>query len=385
MNYRERFSAIMHYKSYDRIPVIHFGFWDETLWKWHEEGHLTKEEALHWADNNEHDLSVTRKLGFDSTWMVAAGGRSGLYPPFEEKIIEWVDENTFKKFDRNGVIVLDSKDNQSIPSEVDHLLKTRADWEKHYLPKFEFSKERVSEAYLTYYDKRMPLATEGARFLADAQNREYPAGLFVGSLMGHIRDIIGVTNLSYLLVDDYDLLVEIINTVAELDYQVAKEVLETGAKFELAHYWEDICYNHGPLVNPSFFAEHVGPHYRRISDLLNSYGIDIISVDCDGLIDHLLPIWLENGVNTMFPIEVGTWEASIAPWREKYGRDLRGIGGMRKACFAEDFAAVDREIERLKPLIDLGGYIPCPDHRIAPDAEWDVVRYYCDAMHRAFT
>jgi hypothetical protein len=31
-----------------------------------------------------------------------------------------------------------------------------------------------------------------------------------------------------------------------------------------------------------------------------------------------------------------------------------------------DYAAIDKEIERLKPLVDLGGYIPCPDHRIPP-------------------
>ena len=43
------------------------------------------------------------------------------------------------------------------------------------------------------------------------------------------------------------------------------------------------------------------------------------------------------------------------------------------------------EIERLKPLIALGGYIPCPDHRIAPDAKWDNVRYYCDRMHEVFS
>ena len=88
---------------------------------------------------------------------------------------------------------------------------------------------------------------------------------------------------------------------------------------------------------------------------------------------------------TMFPIEVGTWDASIAPWREKYGRTLRGVGGMNKTVFARDRAAVDAEIERLRPLVDLGGYIPCPDHRLAPDAEWDNVRYYCDRMHAVFS
>jgi hypothetical protein len=33
MNGRERSMAILHYQSYDRLPVVHFGFWDETLLK----------------------------------------------------------------------------------------------------------------------------------------------------------------------------------------------------------------------------------------------------------------------------------------------------------------------------------------------------------------
>ncbi len=53
---------------------------------------------------------------------------------------------------------------------------------------------------------------------------------------------------------------------------------------------------------------------------------------------------------------------------------------MNKNVFARDFEAVDAEIERLRLLVELGGYIPCPDHRIAPDAHWDMVRYYCDRM-----
>jgi uroporphyrinogen decarboxylase len=102
------------------------------------------------------------------------------------------------------------------------------------------------------------------------------------------------------------------------------------------------------------------------------------------MIDALIPTWFANGVNTMFPIEVGTWDASIRPWREKYGKELRGVGGMNKTVFARDRAAIDAEIERLKPLVGLGGYIPCPDHRIAPDAEFDNVRYYCDRMRKVF-
>jgi uroporphyrinogen decarboxylase len=137
------------------------------------------------------------------------------------------------------------------------------------------------------------------------------------------------------------------------------------------------------LVSPKVFEAYVGPHYKRITDLLKQYGVDIVSLDCDGWIDLLLPIWLKNGVNTMFPIEVGTWDASIAPWREKYGKNLRGVGGMNKNVFSADYAAVDKEIERLKALIDLGGYIPCPDHRIAPDAKFENVQYYCEKLRTA--
>ena len=161
-----------------------------------------------------------------------------------------------------------------------------------------------------------------------------------------------------------------------------KTSLETGAKFDFAHLWEDICYKNGPLVTPAVFDEKVGPHYKRITGLLNQYGINIVSLDCDGLIDSLVPTWLNNGVNTMFPIEVGTWNASIGPWRKKYGQALRGVGGMNKNVFSGDYSSVDAEIERLKPLIALGGYIPCPDHRIAPDAKWDNVRYYCERMRK---
>jgi len=215
--------------------------------------------------------------------------------------------------------------------------------------------------------------------------RDYPYGLFCGSLYGNIRNFLGVEGSCYLIADDEALFTEIIDTVGELCYRVVRYTLESGATFDFGHFWEDICFKNGPLITPAVFDEKVGPHYRRITDLLKQYGIDIVSLDCDGKIAALVPTWFHNGVNTMFPIEVGTWHASIQPWRAQFGKGLRGVGGMNKTVFARDRAAVDQEIERLKPLVDLGGFIPCPDHRIAPDARWDLVRYYCDRMRERFS
>lgn len=374
MNHRERVRAVMHYESYDRLPCVAFGYWTETLDKWAAEGHVRRETAELYkttGDNGPADREVMDQLGFDFSWQSCVNGRNALFPAFESKVLRVEKDGSRVMQDGNGHLVRVKPGLESIPGELGTLLTGREAWEREYLPRLQYSDDRIPRALFK------KLAEESAA-------REYPLWLHCGSLYGTIRDMLGVVELSYLQVDDEDLYKEIIDTMTDLALRVAEESLKCGVAFDGAHFWEDICFKNGPLVNPEVFAEYVGPHYRRFADLLASYGIDQISLDCDGCIDKLLPIWLENGVNTMFPIEVGTWGASIAPWRAKYGRALKGVGGMDKRVFSQDRAAVEAEIERLKPLVDLGGYIPCPDHRIPPDAKYELVAYYCELFRKAF-
>ena len=372
MTNRERVAAILHYEKADQLPVVHFGFWQETLDKWCEEGHLTKEEADGWWDGSRHDTTISEKLGFDFNWGACFSVNTSLFPAFEKKVVKDFGDGTRHIQDHEGVILLEKDGAGSIPAEIEHLLVDRASWEELYLPKMQFAEERINLSWL-----------ETLR----ANRGDNPIGLYIGSLYGTIRNWLGVVGSSYLLCDDEELFTEIIDTMGDMCYRVTEAALKKTAniiQFDYAHFWEDICFKNGPLISPAVFAEKVGPHYKRIAELLNKNGIDIISVDCDGCIDALLPVWLQNGINTMFPIEVGTWDASIAPWREQYGKELRGIGGMNKTVFAADFDAVEAEIQRLKPLVALGGYIPCPDHRIAPDAKWENVVYYTRRMREVF-
>lgn len=383
MTNRERAMAVLNYQPYDRMPVVHFGFWGETLQKWAAEGHLTPEEATNWGDGNQVDAQVSAKLGFDFNWHTLMHPNTHLLPGFEYQVLEEQADGSRKVRTGEGVVVLQAPGAGSIPAEVDHLLKDRASWETHYLPRLRYCAERVNGAWVRMADGFARFDQGGETFLA-REERDFPYGLFCGSLFGHMRNILGLVGASYLLVDDEPLFDEIAETYGELCYRCTERALAGGARFDFAHFWEDICFRNGPLINPAVFAAKIGPHYRRITALVQRHGIEIVSLDCDGKIDDLIPTWYTNGVNTMFPIEVGTWGASIAPWRAQFGRGLRGVGGMNKTVFARDFAAVDAEIERLKPLVDLGGYIPCPDHRLAPDAEWDNVRYYCDRMRATF-
>jgi uroporphyrinogen decarboxylase len=396
MNNRERALAILNYRSYDRLPLVHFGFWNETLAKWADEGHITHEQARAWGDGNAADYEIGAKLGFDFNWYRVFGVYTNLLPPFERKVLEVMPDGTRKEVNADGVVILQKDDATGIPTEIDHLFKGRKEWDELFKPRLLPDEKRIYRPEPVIGDLQRTDQSEDPRrrfrqhiraIVDEVQNpnRDRPLGLMCGSLYGRIRDIVGMINLSYLQADDPALFDEMIVTFADLCYWATGKALEVyGDNWDFGHFWEDICFRSGPLVSPKVFKQKVGPHYRRITDLLNKHGIHIVSLDCDGKIDALIPTWFENGVNTMFPIEVGAWQASIAPWRAKYGPELRGVGGMDKKVFACDYAAIDAEVERLKALVDLGGYIPCPDHRLAPDAKWENVQYYCDKMRRTF-
>ena len=65
MNHRQRVKAILHYESCDRMPLVAFGYWDETLQKWAAESHIRKELADGYAqrgDNSDADHEIMTQI-----------------------------------------------------------------------------------------------------------------------------------------------------------------------------------------------------------------------------------------------------------------------------------------------------------------------------------
>ena len=367
MNNRERALNILHFKPADRMPAVHFGYWRELLFEWAEQGKFSRALAEAWGDSKEADRELDRLIGWDFNWATTVGCRNRLMPAFEYKVLEQLPDGTRRVQTTNGVIERIKPGVVSIPSEDDYLLKDREAFETLFKPKMQFDPARID--------------LDRFRRFNEERDHDRPIGLSVGSILGQIRDITTVAGMSYLMYDeDEELFADIVDTYAEMQYQCVKVILETGAKFDFAHYWEDICYKSGPLISPARFEELCAPHYRKRNELLHSYGIDIISLDCDGVVGKLLPTWVGTGVNTMFPIEIGGWGDQFEAAREKYGREVLGVGGMDKTAFRRDRAAVDAELARLQRLASLGGFIPCPDHRLMPGSDFELVRYYAEKV-----
>lgn len=370
MNNRERAMNILHYKDVDRFPAVHFGYWNELLWEWAEQGKISKELAEAWhGDGCEADIELDRIIGWDFNWSHTVGSDNGLRPGFPCIDLETLPDGSRRVQNSDGLIERVKPGIDSIPSEDDYLLKDREAFETLYRPKMQFTPERVDLDYYRHFNETRP--------------KDVPVGLHLGSILGSIRNITSVVGMSYLLYDeDEELFADIVDTYAEMQYKCAEAILETGAKFDFAHYWEDICFKNGPLISPDTFEELCAKHYKKRNELCHRYGIDIISLDCDGVTDQLLPIWYENGVNTMFPIEIGVWGDQFAPAREKFGKGMLGVGGMDKVAFRKDKAAVDAELERMRRLASLGGFIPCPDHRIMPGSKFELVQYYAEEIKK---
>ena len=62
--------------------------------------------------------------------------------------------------------------------------------------------------------------------------------------------------------------------------------------------------------------------------------------------------------------------------------DLRLQGGIDKRAVAAGPEAIDKELERIKPLLDQGGFVPHLDHLVPPDISFDNYRYYLDKKRK---
>jgi hypothetical protein len=78
----------------------------------------------------------------------------------------------------------------------------------------------------------------------------------------------------------------------------------------------------------------------------------------------------------MFPIEAA--HTKPEKLRADYGDDVLLLGGVDKLALIAGKDAIDRELEKLHPLVERGGYLPCVDHRVPPDVTYENYLYYLE-------
>ncbi|HEU5318892.1 MAG TPA: uroporphyrinogen decarboxylase family protein, partial [Chloroflexota bacterium] len=353
LTHRERWRRALAFQPVDHVPDEEFGYWDDTLRRWHEEG-LPRE-----IDTN---AKADVYFGFAPRRNVPVNVH--MLPGFRERILEETGEHVLK-VDADGATCLVNRSGAStIPRFLRYAIAGRADWEA--------LKARFDPAD----PRRYPADWDPVRRALAAS--EAPVGVNIGSLFGKPRNWIGFEQIALLCYDDPGLIEEIVAALADCIVGVLERTfaaLGSEVRVDYGAGWEDICFNSGPLISPAMARRFLLPHYRRIGEVLRRHGCEVAYTDCDGNILELIPIWHEAGIHGIFPIEVRAGSDPVLI-RERWGREIVMLGGFDKMAFLEGREGLRREMARIAPYVREGGWIPHVDHRVPADVSLADYRYY---------
>ena len=345
----ERYHATMAYSPVDYPPFWAWGAWPETLARWRQEGFDP-------ANNNPEQLACSRS---------SIGNWFFPHPPFERQVIEEDDAHVVY-VNHEGIRMKEMKGNprSSMPQFLQFPVSNRRDFRR-------------------FWEERMqPDLTQrvGPNWRDDlARLRARPGPLIViadrwGGFFGPQRNLLGVESLCLLFHDDPALLEEMMDRTAEFVIAILRQLLSV-VQIDAFGLWEDMAYNHASLISPAMVRRYMLPRYRKVVEFARASGVEYVGLDSDGQIDELIPVWLDAGLNFLYPFECQAGMDVVAV-RRKYGRELRLWGGIDKRAVAKGEAAVEAELARVKPLIDEGGYIPHLDHSCPPDISFANYSYY---------
>jgi len=362
-----RYYRTFTYQSVDRLPDIEFGYWPQTIRRWLREGmkiELTAEERNQMFLGKLDDF-----LGFDKSGSDGMGINMDLNPCFEEKVIE-KREHSVVSLDSTGCLAerfLNDVEESSIPHFIKFAVETPDDWAR--------LKER-----LRIDDPSRNIKPETIDRIRKSAAEGKMISCWCPGPYGWLRKYMGFENLSLAFYEYPEMIHDMVEHIIEMSlYQLRQ--LPADVPIDHSTRWEDMAGRNGPFVGPKMFRDFLQPCYHAIGLELRKHGCDIGVVDCDGNPHDIVANWLEEGVNIMFPLEVAAGVDPFA-WRREFGMQLRLRGGIAKAPLVEGGRAIDRELDRIKPLMEQGGFIPHLDHLVPPDISYKNYQEYLDKKRR---
>jgi hypothetical protein len=212
MTDRERFNAQMHYLPVDRCFNMEFGYWDENFTQWS----IFAENGI--RNNAEADIF----FNFDRQFTI--GGNIWLSPAFSEEVIE-VRENTKVLINEDGLLAevpLDGHD--TIPHFIKSSIQRPDEWAKVKAERF-----RVD-------DPDRIVDVDKLKTKWDPPGRDFPLGIWVGSMIGKIRDLLTFEGLAYAIYDYPKMVEDMVETACVMVEHSLDQILPN-FEFDFAAGW----------------------------------------------------------------------------------------------------------------------------------------------------
>jgi uroporphyrinogen decarboxylase len=373
MNARQRHVETLLYGKPDRIPLAPGNGRKSTRDAWHTQGLPTEVKP---SEINEY---AYRQVGGRHDFPKSGPGfspRQKMIPEFEEKVIERKENSQIVQDWKGNICEIGLEfDVSYLRSAIDFVtrrwircpVESRGDWKEMKL------------RYDSDDPARYPVIPKTMK--EEFARRDYPIIVSFSGPYWQLREWCGFEGLSMMFYDDPALVEEMIEYWQEFVVQLMEKTFETAVPDEV-HISEDMAYKGYSMVSPEMTRRFLLPAWKRWGDVIRRAGVPIYACDSDGYIGELIPIWLEAGINACDPIEVAAGN-DIVEFRRQFGQNIAYRGGVDKREMAKGGTHIEKEIERILPVIRGGGFIPGCDHGVPSDVSWPNYLRYVELLAKA--
>jgi len=346
MTTRERFLKIMRYETVDALPLFTVDPWErDTLKNWRTQGLPENQQP-------EEFLQMGARHILPVFFMP--------YPPFGRKILS--EDDTYRiELSDMGATVKRRKDFPSMYyGYTDFPVKTAGDWQEY--------KKRFSPGEYRYGDDLEDMAEEARLSENPVCLMLYPFFMRLGFYsMGFERFLTA-------FYDEPEFMHGMFDFWSAFVAATIQPVLEK-IKPDFVTIEEDLAFKNGPHMSPAIYKEFWIPYQNRVIDLVQKACVPHICMYTSGDCRALLPLMMENGINMTCTVDRNSNMDPIA-LRKEFGRGLTMLGGVGKHTLMAGEYAIDKELERLMPLMEEGGFIPACDDMIPPEVPFANYCYF---------
>jgi len=213
------------------------------------------------------------------------------------------------------------------------------------------------------------------RFPADFQDRcaklrdrEHVLRLDFNGPFWQLREWFGLKGLCILMAEQPGFVEEMVEFWQNFVLQVLEQILIQVVP-DHVQISEDMAFKMHSIISPGMVRSFLLPTWKTWINTMRNAGCPVITIDSDGYVAELIPLWIEAGFNGTWPVEAAAGN-DLPFFRKLYGRNMGYGGGIDKRLLAAGGKVMEAEIKRVEPVILSGGYIPGCDHGVPPDISW---------------
>lgn len=353
MTDREHFNRIMNYQKTDKIPVLSIEPYEQSVYdRWYGEG-------------LEEGVSIQDSLGISS--FVKVPVHLSPRPRYEKKIFYEDDEYIVELDTTYGAKVKKQKNNPSMfYGYIEHQVKTADDW------------KRVRYRYEGDIEDR--ISKDIDRIAAELNKSVNPVKLEIFPYFFRLGFyLMGMENFLLAFYDQPELIHEMFSFWNNFTIKMIRPYLDR-VDVDIFVLMEDLAYNKAPHLPPDVYREFWLPYQDELIAEVKKHEVENICLWSAGDIDVMIPMLMDHGVNCLWPVERCSANMDPVRLRKIYGKELKMNGGVPWKCLLDGPEAIDREIDRLLPLISEGGFIPAIDDMVSPEIELENYKYYINRI-----